>query len=164
MSNSWRGAATTPKLGKQDVSVGPEHKPAAAPRLQLSADGRKAAIGDVVTFVRFAPPDGGTEVPNGSGPVLSEETKRKAKGLWIETGVRKKPDGTFAKTWVPRKAIDCIITKASETNSSSSSKQATSARPKVPAVARVPGNNGPGSQNFAKRRGNAARRSCLSCV
>jgi hypothetical protein len=65
--NNTRVVATTGKMCAADVAVGPERTPAAPPRERISADGDRAKAGDLVMFERFTPPDGGTEVENGSG-------------------------------------------------------------------------------------------------
>jgi hypothetical protein len=73
--NNTRGVATTGKMCAADVAVGPERTPAAPPRERISADGDHAKAGDLVMFERFTPPDGGTEVENGSGTVLFDEDR-----------------------------------------------------------------------------------------
>eukprot|EP01046_Picozoa_sp_COSAG06_P026296 COSAG06_NODE_2257_length_7222_cov_1.850765_1_plen_179_part_10 len=55
------------------------------------------------------PPGGGTEVENGSGTVLSDEDRGSMRGVWVETGRRRKGDGSVNKTWVPRRSISEII-------------------------------------------------------
>jgi hypothetical protein len=83
--NNTRGVATTGKMCAADVAVGPERTPAAPPRERISADGDRAKAGDLVMFERFTPPDGGTEVENGSGTVLFDEDRSSMRGVWIET-------------------------------------------------------------------------------
>ena len=115
--NNTRGAAATAELCAADVAVGPERTPAAPPRERISADGDRAKAGDLVMFERFTPPDGGTEVENGSGTVLSDEDRSSMRGVWIETGRRRKAGGSLNKTWVPRRSISEIIHEGHEMSS-----------------------------------------------
>jgi hypothetical protein len=93
VANNTRGAATTGKMRVEDVAIGPERTPTAAPIAKILAAGESAQVGDLVTFRRFTPLDGGTEVENGNGKVLSAEDRGLTRGIWIETGKRPRKKG-----------------------------------------------------------------------
>jgi hypothetical protein len=106
--NNTRAAAAAGKLSAGDVAVGPERTPAAPLRDRIMGAGEQAKVGDLVTFARFRP-SAGTEVENGNGRVVSEENRGLVRGVWVETGKRTKAGADLVKTWVPRKAIDCLV-------------------------------------------------------